>query len=88
MIRDNKVKNNLTTKAVSRITGVNWNTVRKISHDEIKITLDERKKELKESGYKPRYLAVDEFALHKGHKYAICVMDIDTGEIQYFYFIF
>lgn len=32
-------------------------------------------------GYKPRYLAIDEFAIRKMHKYATCVMDLDTGHI-------
>ncbi len=26
---------------------------------------------------------VDEFAIHKGHSYASCVMDLETGEIQW-----
>ena len=33
------------------------------------------------AGYKPKHLAVDEFAIHKGHNYATCVMDLDTGEV-------
>ena len=33
---------------------------------------------LKKSNYRPRYLAVDEFAIHKGHRYATCVMDLET----------
>ena len=41
----------------------------------------EREKELLDEGYKPRILAVDEFALHKGHSYATCVMDLETGDI-------
>jgi transposase len=43
--------------------------------------LKKRKEELLRSGYKPTYLAVDEFAIHKGHSYATCVMDLETGEI-------
>ena len=31
-----------------------------------------REKMLREEGYKPRILAVDEFAIHKGHSYATC----------------
>lgn len=38
--------------------------------------LDTRIKYLKAQGYKPTYLAVDEFAIHKGHTYATCVMDL------------
>ena len=36
---------------------------------------------LREEGYKPRILAVDEFAIHKGHSYATCVMDLEQGDI-------
>ena len=36
---------------------------------------------LKKSNYRPQYLAVDEFAIHKGHRYATCVMDLETGFI-------
>ena len=37
--------------------------------------------ELKKAGYHPKYLAVDEFAIRKGHTYATCVMDLETGEV-------
>ena len=36
---------------------------------------------LREEGYKPRTLAVDEFAIHKGHSYATCVMNLEHGDI-------
>ncbi|MCR4553746.1 MAG: hypothetical protein K5752_02365 [Succinivibrionaceae bacterium] len=37
--------------------------------------LKKRKEELLRSGYKPAYLAVDEFAIDKGRRYASCVME-------------
>ncbi len=40
-----------------------------------------KEKMLREEGYKPRILAVDEFAIHKGHSYATCVMDLEQGDI-------
>ena len=33
----------------------------------------------KKQQYKPRFLAVDEFAIHKGHTYATTVMDLESG---------
>ena len=39
---------------------------------------------LREESYKPRILAVDEFAIHKGHSYATCVMDLEHGDILWF----
>ena len=41
----------------------------------------ERGKMLREEGYKPMILAADEFAIHKGHSYATCVMDLEQGEL-------
>ena len=44
-------------------------------------SLEQHMAELKASGYRPRFLAVDEFAIRKGHTYATCVMDLETGEV-------
>ena len=71
----------LTTKSVSIITGVHWDTVRKIHKDFMDNDLKLRDKEIREQNYKPKYLAVDEFSIHKGHTYATCVMDLEVGEI-------
>ena len=40
-----------------------------------------KRKMLREEGYKPMILAADEFAIHKGHSYATCVMDLEQGEL-------
>lgn len=71
----------MTISAVSAITGIHWDTISKIHSKAMKDVLNERKKQLQEQGYKPTYLAVDEFAIHKGHTYATCVMDLQTGEV-------
>ena len=47
----------------------------------MKEKIAERKAELEASGNKPKFLAVDEFAIHKGHRYATCVMDLETGDV-------
>ena len=39
---------------------------------------------MREEGYKPSILAVDEFAIHKGHSYATCVMNLEHGDILWF----
>lgn len=74
---DNKVS----IRAIQKLTGIHWDTIRKVQQEVMTGALEQRKQELKASGYKPRYLAVDEFAIHKGHSYATCVMDLETGEI-------
>ncbi|WP_294495721.1 ISL3 family transposase [uncultured Ruminobacter sp.] len=72
---------NMPVSAVAEITGFHWETVKKIHLGFMDEFLRKRKEELHRSGYKPTYLAVDEFAIHKGHSYASCVMDLETGEI-------
>ena len=72
---------NMPVSAVAEITGFHWETVKKIHLGIMDEFLRKSKEELQRSGYKPTYLAVDEFAIHKGHSYASCVMDLETGEI-------
>lgn len=67
--------------AVSLITGISQETVKKINSARMEAELLERARELRARGYKPTYLAVDEFAIHKGHRYATCVMDLEEGDI-------
>ena len=66
---------------LQELTGIHWDTIRKVQREIMDDAIWEREKELREEGYKPRILAVDEFALHKGHRYATCVMDLETGDI-------
>ena len=75
------LKNNMSVNAVVNITGVHWHTVRKLHKEYMDKYLSQKEEERKRSGYKPKYLAVDEFAIHKGHTYATCVMDLETGEV-------
>ena len=71
----------ISIKAIQELTGIHWDTIRKVQREIMDAAIWEREKELREEGYKPRILAVDEFALHKGHSYATCVMDLETGDI-------
>ena len=71
----------MSIKAVHELTGIHWGTIRRIHEELMEIRLEERKQELKQQGYKPKYLAVDEFAIHKGHSYATCVIDLTEGDI-------
>lgn len=75
------LKNKLSIRAIQNLTGIHWDTIRKVQQKIMDEALEEREKDLSEIEYRPRYLAVDEFAIHKGHSYATTVMDIETGDI-------
>lgn len=68
-------------RSIQGMTGMHWETIRKLHLEIMESRLEEHMAELKASGYRPRMLAVDEFAIHKGHTYATCVMDLGTGEV-------
>ena len=63
----------MTIKDVSQRLGLSWHTVKEID-----------KEHLKKHYSKPplkhvRYIAIDEFAYHKGHKYKTVVYDLENG---------
>ena len=66
---------------VSRHTRIGWETLKRIHKDDLLQNLSDRRKRQKNDGYRPKYLAVDEFSIRKGHKYATSVMDAETGEV-------
>ena len=74
------LRNKLSIRAVQNITGIHWDTVRFLHKEMMTEALKQRAKQRVKEKYRPKYLAVDEFAIHKGHTYATCVMDLETGE--------
>jgi len=75
------LRNKVSIKTVQSITRIHWETIRNIHIGMMEDTLEKHTRELKAAGYKPLFLAVDEFAIHKGHTYATSVMDLETGEV-------
>ena len=73
--------NKLSIKSIQNITGIHWETIRNIHRETMEQTLREHQAALKARGYRPHFLAVDEFAIRKGHSYATSVMDLETGEV-------
>lgn len=71
----------LPISSVHEITNIHWDTIRNIHKDMMEEALSWRKKELQDKDYSPQYLAIDEFAIHKGHSYATCVMDLVEGDV-------
>ena len=73
--------NKVSIRNIQKITHIHWETIRNIHIATMEKTLEKHTAELKAAGYHPQFLAVDEFAIHKGHTYATCVMDLETGEV-------
>ena len=67
----------MSIKAIQELTGIHWDTICKVQREIMDEAIWKREKMLRGEGYKPRILAVDEFANHKGHSYATCVMDLE-----------
>ena len=75
------LKNKVSIKAIQNLSGIHWDTIRKVQIEYMQTMIADRQQELKEDSYRPKYLAVDEFAIHKGHSYATSVMDLETGDV-------
>lgn len=64
-----------TIKSVASLLGVGWDLVKDLFKGHLERR--HRKRTLQEV----RYIAVDEFSIHKGHKYMTVVLDLEVGDI-------
>src|SRR5690606_36833475 len=65
----------LPSSHVSRLTGLHWHTLK---------ALDKRRLQVEVGAFEPgevRRLVMDEFALHKGHRYATVIMDAERTRV-------
>lgn len=62
---------------VARLLGVGWDLVKDLFKEHLGQRL--RRRRLRNV----HYIAVDEFATHKGHKYMTVVLNLETGEVLY-----
>ena len=69
----------LTNKIVSELTGLGKNTVKDIDTERLLKKYTTAGKHLKKP--QAKCLVVDEFLLHKGHKYATIIIDLETGHV-------
>jgi transposase len=65
----------LPIKHVAQLTGLHWHTLKAI--DKARLARDLPEPDLS----RVRYLAMDEFALYKGHRYASVVMDVERTQV-------
>lgn len=70
-------------KTVAHLTGLNQNTVKEIDKERLNClyTVNGEGKVLKKPEKRSRILAIDEFKLHDGHKYAVVIIDLETGHV-------
>ena len=70
-----------TLKQVAELTGLNKNTVKTIDEKRLrdKYTIDGTK--LIQPEHQTRFIGIDEFKLHNGHRYATHIVDMETGHI-------
>lgn len=71
----------ITLKNISILTGLHKNTVKDIDKRRLQELYTVDGKELKKPKETCEYLGIDEFLLHKGHKYATIIIDLKTGHV-------
>jgi transposase len=71
----------LTNKQVAYLTGLGRNTVKDIDLQRLKDKYTVDGERLIQPERQARYLGIDEFKLHDGHKYAVIIIDMETGHI-------
>lgn len=66
-----------TIKHVASFLGMGWDVVKEVFKESLRKQL--KKRSLREV----EHIAIDEFAVQKGHRYMTVVLDLDSGEILY-----
>ena len=71
----------LNNKTVANLTGLGQNTVKEIDKKRLQelYTIDGKK--LRKPERQARFLGIDEFLLHHGHRYATHITDLETGHV-------
>ena len=82
---ENLLRLGMTLKSIALMTGLNKNTVKRIDKKRLKVLYTETDENgntvLKNPETNSKFLAVDEFKLHDGYKFATVIIDLETGYI-------
>lgn len=80
----NLLADGLTNKMVSMLTGLGQNTVKDIDKERLREHYTIKTKDglmLRKPEKQARFLGIDEFLLHHGHRYATHITDLETGHV-------
>ena len=69
------LRSDMTVASVSKKYDLHWQAVKDLDKEQLSMFFTD----VPVKGIKR--IAIDEFSLHKGHKYATCFMDLDTGKV-------
>ena len=70
-----------TNKEVAELTGLGKNTVKDIDNERLRELYTTSNGKLIKPEQSAKFLGIDEFKLHKGHRYATHIIDMKTGHI-------
>lgn len=79
--RDLLASGNYTNKEVAELTGLGKNTVKDIDEERLKERYTTFDGKLIKPEKQAKFLGIDEFKLHNGHRYATHIIDMETGHI-------
>ena len=79
--RDLLALGSYTLKQVSQITGLGKNVIKEIDKKRLQDEYTIDGKALRKPKYRARYLGIDEFKLHNGHRYATHIIDMERGHV-------
>ena len=71
----------MSIKAIQELTGIHWDTIRKVQREIMDEAIWEREKMLREEGYKPRILAADEFKGNTNSEKYQCILTDPVNKV-------
>ena len=78
------LQHGLTLKIVAELTGLGKNVVKEIDKHRLEtLYCKEGSSEWKRPEERPKVIGIDEFKLHKGHKYATVIISMESGNVLY-----